>query len=313
VERRRLDIGDGRMTAQAWAEATPAGAPVRWRALEVAAFESQPKVLRALDPKGKYAHGRNRGGGWRKTGLALLGFFAVIVFYFPSIAGFTTLIGDRFNRSHPDPNVTVPVAGSIFAFALAMLVVTFVSWLRSGRPKDVGGEVQSSAAAVLGWLSAYVAGTRGSAANTAGWQLWTGVIALCAAFGTVYLVLLLIAHRAASARELKAKLRGETAASGAQAVAGSGAAVEPLKQVRLAVERLSPDDQARVRGDIDGAIDTLAARGVISADEAQWARGAELGKLALRMSQPRPRRAPDGSSSGGPNSTGSSSARPADG
>jgi hypothetical protein len=57
--------------------------------------------------------------------------------------------------------------------------------------------------------------------------------------------------------------------------------------VRLAVEKLPASEQAAVRADLDAAIAVLERRGFLTADDAEWARGAELGKLALRMSGPR--------------------------
>jgi hypothetical protein len=199
----------------------------------------------------------------------------VAVVYAAPVWAFTTLVGDRFGRSNPDPNTVVPAAGVICAVGLAGLVIGVVSWTRGGRRPSGAAEGQAGIAAVLGTLSVVIATRKATGADVQGWPLWILPIVLTAVAGAMLWWLLVRAKRAHGAASRT------TARQGAAPVGR----VEPLKRVRLQVERLSAEHQLAVRRDITAAIDALEARAVISHDEADRARDADLGKLALRMSQ----------------------------
>jgi hypothetical protein len=302
------------VTARDYAAGIEPGGTVRWRALEISALAAYPRVVRALDPSGKYRAEAGPAAKARKVAyrvfgipLLLVGLVAVILFIFPVIAGYATLLGDRFGQTRYDPHVTIPIAGWIFVYQLVVLVVSYALWVRRGRAKDAFRESQVVTVVIFGALSAFTAAARGSAAVVPLWQFWTFVMAVCTAFAVYFLVVLLIARRAAAAQRTKdasaassgasagAAGSGRASASAAgsgrasRGAASSGTAVEPLKAVRLAVEKIPAAQQAAVRDDIDGAIDDLVSRGIVSQPDADWAKAAPLGKLALQMSQPRPR------------------------
>lgn len=252
------------------------GSIVRWKALDAAAFEGHPHVLRELDPKGKYNGGRRRTSPLTVRSImlvpAVLLLWAVLA---APIWGFVALFGDRFGRSNPDPTTSIPVAGIIFSIGLLPLIISFVLWVRAGRLKDLARETQAVMAMGLGTVSSVIIALRGSASDVPGWGGWLTPVAATGLIGGAFLVLLL---RARSARRVPT----------AQSVGSpDGKVAEPLKEVRVAIERLPGADLAAIRLDIDSAISDLAARGVIGSQDAAWARGAELGKLALRMSQGR--------------------------
>jgi hypothetical protein len=274
------------MTANEWAAGIQPGTTVRWRALETAAFAGHPDVAHRIDPLGEFGPPRPAasGGGARMLGaVGKVAFVAVvivgvIVFYFPAIFGVATLIGDRFGREHPDPFVTIPVTGVIFAYVFVTLVITFVPWVRGGRKKDLLRESQALAAAGLGIISVFLAWSLGASAGVPNWQLWTAVMAVATVFAIVYCVMTLRAHRAETVRSLKARLRGDVDDDGDDTLPR-----EPVKRVRQVIDRLTDEDKQAVRRDLEAAIADLASRGVITADAAGVARGCALGALSLRM------------------------------
>jgi len=61
----------------------------------------------------------------------------------------------------------------------------------------------------------------------------------------------------------------------------------PRAVARAAIAELDAAEWQRAGEELRAAIDELARSGAISAREADWARGAQLGMLSIRMSQPR--------------------------
>lgn len=264
------------MSAQTEAARFAPGSTVRWKAIEVAAFDGHREVLQHLDPAGTFNGGRRRSGPGGLKVIALLPFILIMFAVLGApIWGFVALFGDRFGRSDPDPASAIPVAGVVFAIGLPFLIISLVLWLRAGSAKDASRETQAVMAMALGTVSAVIVATRGSASDVPGWPGWLIPVAATGLIGGAFTVLLLRARRSG---RVVTRTRSEPA---------DGTAVEPLKRVRLAVEKLPPEQLTAIRHDIDAAITDLAARGVVGARDAAWARGAELGKLALRMSQGR--------------------------
>jgi hypothetical protein len=236
----------------------------------VEAFSGHPRIVRMLDPKREHS---KLGPDWGFIAALPLILFVAVVYAAP-IWAFTTLVGDRFGRADPDPGTVVPVAAIICATGLVLLVIRFAVWLRDGRRRSGMDEGQAGIAAVLGTSSALVAASTGSRADVPHWPLWLAPIVLTAVVGTVFWWLLTHARRAAPVP--------------------SDGTTEALERLRAVVERLPQESQVAVRQDITAALADLEARSVISPDDAARARGAELGTLALRMSQHR------GSRSSGP-------------
>lgn len=254
------------MTARQWAARAEPGTPIQWRNLELAAFAEHPKVVRALDPSGKYRFGGPRKiGALRGTGIVIAVIVGIFVVMIPSAIGLAALIPNRPGRASVDPATAVPVAGCIYAYSLLVLIISLVMWLREGRKRTQFGQAQAIAAIITGVLGTPASAIRGSEAHLAHWQLWTMLIGL----HTVFAIVLVVLHGAGSTRP-------DTTPSSAP---------KPLQAVRRRVKQLSPATREAVRADLSSAIDVLADRDLITAEDADWARDADLGMLALRMAQ----------------------------
>lgn len=291
-----------RTTARERAEAVDPGDTVPWRALEVAAFAAEHAVLRVLDPKGERARRSARppvARLWWTVRSVALALVLLVVLFAPVFGMARLLSGGRASRSDPiDPHDTIPDAGVLFAVGLVVLVLFTWSWVRDGRPRDPGLLLQSQVATVTGAVSAALVAAQGSRAGVDRWELWIVPVLATTVLGVVAWVWQAVTRRARAhgerdrARDRARDRDREQRASGA-ARGGRGTAVEPLRPVRLAVERLPVHRREAVRADLHAAIEDLLRRGVIDDDVARAAREADLGRLALRMSQPVPGRTPD--------------------
>jgi hypothetical protein len=246
----------------------------------MAAFDQYPSVQEQLDPADK--SGRTRGSVTTTRSLIL--YIPLMILVVASIAapiaGFATLMGDRFGLTRPDPARTIPAAGIIFALSLPLLTISFVRWLLSRLPKDGIRQYQSGIALILGALSAVVIQSRGSAASVASWPLWMIPVLVVTVMGGIFFALLW-----RSARRARAKKPARSEVTTSYGVA----AAKRLERVNSQIARLSDRQRAAISADLAAAIRDLARRGVITPADGDWAIGAELGKLALRMSQCRKR------------------------
>ena len=204
----------------------------------------------------------------------------IAVLFIAPIIGFAILIGDRYGRTRPDPAHSIPTAGIIFSISLPLLLISFVLWLKAGRPNDQIRRYQAGIACVLGAYSALLIQRRGSAASVSNWTLWIIPVSAVTVIGAVFSVLLWTAlQRARAEAPSSSKARLKTASA--------TAAASRLERVAEQINRLSDAQRASVRADLTAAIHDLADRGLITPSDAEWARGAELGNLGLRMSQSR--------------------------
>lgn len=267
------------MSAAEWARRANAGQRVEWRAFEVSAYQEYPGVARRLDPLDLYRH--NHGPAMRLLrgfgsvfGVALF-YVLTIVLYFPGIVGLTTLMGDRFMRSHPDPHVTIPIAGVAFAFSAGSLVFGLLAWRRRGRGVDRARETQAAAAVLLAIPSAVLIASGAENSDVAAWEWWFGCSLAAAAAGGIYWSALYRFRRSQ-------KAAAQEASSGDPDPADPYPR-EPVKRVRLALQRLSAREREAVCEDISLGVEELRSRGLIPDAEVEQAKLAELGALALRM------------------------------
>jgi hypothetical protein len=244
------------------------GSTVRWDRLERAAFAGHPSVLAEGGPKK-----RVRKNNWN----LIWGIPLVILYFFSYLApiwGTAAISVSRFQTFRQDTEETIPLSGTLFIFALALLIVSIVHWFFKGRRRNGFYEVQAALAFTLGGLSAAAVRMNGVNDSVEGWELWIIPVMATVVLGAVFLVLLLIARLAESRRS-------GPASSGGDALPANK--IQVLKHRRELVAQLTEADRAAIRDDIESAIDDLERRGLISAAEADRARGAELGALALRM------------------------------
>lgn len=272
------------MTARAWAAEVQKGTPVRWRGLETAAFEAHDKVLTLLDPSGDYSRGNPGVRRRRRLGMIWtvpLGILLLVLFLVPAY-GFAFLMGDRFGRADNDPTTAIHAAGACYAVNVVFLLVLIPAWFVGGRKKQDYGlaGAQAGMALVLGGISVAIAAMRGSGASVSDWPLWSIPIDVTAALGGVFCIMIIIA-RLRQPRRSTAKAKKERVASDEIATS------RRFRRIQEEIARLPAAELAAVRRDLDAAIRDLVARDVISAADGDRAREAELGKLALHMSQRR--------------------------
>lgn len=242
----------------------------------MAAFADHPGVLNALDPSGRNHRPRATAAGVAAGAAMLL----LVLLILAPIVALVIVVVDWFGQPAA-PEVCIPAASIILMCTLPLLVASFVGWYRSDRRRDQFRELQSSVLGGFGLLTLLVALLRSGTQDYPDGLRWSAGIAVPALFAASFWVALV---RDAVRQERAAGSRRTGSASDAGET-GSATPSEPLRHVRLAVEKLSEADRAAVRQDLDAAIGELERRGIIDAATAVRARAAELGKLALRMSQ----------------------------
>ena len=284
------------MTAQVWAAAVRRDKSVSWRGLEVAAFEAHPRSQRMLDPKGKYHRAQRHPA---KTLLiyvaAIPAALVLIALLLGPVCGLAALAVGR-NESVArqfDPLGAVHSAGIILAvYVAAWLIPIVVLWWRSGRkdPEDRKSGAFSSLNAGIAFLGgaacSAVAAYHGAASAVPNWPLWSVPMYAATGIGAGFAVAIFAVHhrtpRPTPEQEQQRRASAQDAATSKR-----------FNRIQNRIRRLPAAEQASVRHDIDAAIRDLAARDVISADDREWALGADLGRLALHMSQPRKPPPPD--------------------
>jgi hypothetical protein len=264
----KLGLGSS-VSARALAAKLQPGSTVRWDRLERAGFAAHPSVLEDGGAKPKV-----RKSKWN----LIWGIPLVILYFFCYLApiwGTAAISVSRFQTYRQDPEETIPLSGTLFLFALLLLVVSFGHWIITGRRRNGFYEVQAALALTLGGLSAAAVRMNGLDKEIDSWQTWIIPIIVTVVLATVFLVLLVIARVSQGARA-KSKPRDE----GDDVPSNK---IELLKRRRERVAALSDAERASIARDIVSSIIDLEQRGLISAHEAERARGAELGALALRM------------------------------
>lgn len=254
------------MSARALAAKTQPGSTVRWDRLERAAFAAHPSVLGEGGAKKKV----------RKNNWNLIWGIPLVIFYFfcylAPIWGTAAISVSRFQTYRQDPEETIPLSGTLFVFALALLLVSIVHWLVKGRPRNGFYEVQAALAFTLGGLSAAAVRMNGLNHSVESWRTWIIPIIVTIVLAVIFFVLLRIA-RASEIRRSRSDGDGGLPPN----------KIQLLKQRREQIALLSDSVQSAIRSDLESAITDLERRDLISAADAERARAAELGGLALRM------------------------------
>lgn len=256
-------------SATEWAQQAPSDRAVRWKALEVAAFSDHSSIVRLLDPHREYGRPPMSAAASIALVLAVVPMLALdVALLFPSAVGLVLLWGSLRTSHDHRLGFGLPGAGIAFAVSVVVLLGGIITWVKHGRRSDMIAYKQVVFGVLFGVLSLVtVAAYRVTTYRL--WGVWVTPIAVSTLLAVLFGVLLFVAGHSDRHKDDRP-------------------AVEPLKPVRLAVEKLPADERAAIRVDINNALDILVARGIISPDDAAWGRTAELGKLALHMSGPRP-------------------------
>lgn len=276
------------MTAQAWAATVQRDTSVSWRGLEVAAFEAHPRIQRMLDPKGKYHHAKKKPAKtlliWVAAIPAALVLFALFLGPVCGLAALSVGRDESVARQF-DPLGAVHSAGIILAiYVAAWLIPVVVMWWTNGRndPEDrTSGALSSLNAgmALLGGAAcSAVAAYHGATSAVPNWPLWSVPMYAATGIGAGFAVAIFVVHhrtpQPTPEQEQPRRASAQDAATGRR-----------FSRIQDRIRRLPAAEQASLHHDIDAAIRDLAARDVISADDCRRAHGADLGILALRMSQ----------------------------
>lgn len=247
-----------------WARSQTAGSPIRWKALELSAFSAHPRIVRALGPTREQVEGAGRRprAPWWAFALIPAVLATVMVIFYPALVFVLLAHGDsaRFDVTGIDANVAIPVAGSILLVGGACHLIAILR--RRQREKQ-----QSTAdfvAIFFGLADAVEIAHRGSEDGVTASPAWLIAALLVVAVGIVGFAL---------GRRLPRQAKPFD----------DGPRPEP----RRLVAKLSEADRVAIRTDLVAAIDDLAARGLISAETADRARGAELAMLSIAVSSER--------------------------
>ena len=247
-------VADELMDPRARARQIAVGSPVRWKLLELDALRRHRNVVLELDPARAHS-------SWRDRMSCLFGSLYLLALVAPAVGA---MLAVQALFSTATPGTPTGLEGSVLSFISADVVLLLMV-LSTIRDRQGGGLARGIGAYLV--LSGIVAAAStiaiASRAELAGW--WT----IPSAVGVLVGALLIGAP--AAERMLPRPL---TRRERAQAI----------------IESLSVGERERIRVQLLEAIETLAERGVISRAEADWAHGAELGMLPIRMSERRPRR-----------------------
>ncbi len=239
-----------------WAANVQPGTPVRWKQFELAAWQGNRGVLRAMEP-GKHRISQL----WLAVGL-------VIVLSAP-IFGSALLMGSRFGIVPVDRPDRLPWASLIFLIGDLLLVPLAIKVMFSSAPSR-GSRGLGLYALVLGGVTAalgYGAGRDPDVDRP--WLLLAPIIATALA-GLVLLI---------ASRESPRPSRAEKLSTQDRAAASRRATISS------AVDQVPTDERRAVEEDLRLGIRDLQTRGVISAEDAQRALDAPLGGLSHHMAQ----------------------------
>lgn len=278
------------MTAQAWAAMVQRDKPVSWRGLEVAAFEAHPRIQRMLDPKEEYHHAKKNPA---KTLLicvaAIPAALVLFALFLGPVCGIAALAEgrDQSVARQFDPLGAIHSAGIILAiYVAAWLIPVVVLWWTNGRndPEDRKSGAFSSfnaGMALLGGAAcSATAAYHGVNSAVPDWPLWSVPMYAATGIGAGFAVTIFIVHHRAPQptpeQERQHRASAQDAATGKR-----------FGRIDDRIRRLPAAERASVRHDIDAAIRDLAERHVIGTDDREWALRADLGRLALHMSQRR--------------------------
>ena len=240
------------------------GSTVPWSRLEHAAFSGYPEAVTTL------------GAGRKRTKLELLWFVPLVVVVLcvalAPLAGAVILSnGGRWATAAraSDPATTIPASGILFGAAAVAMIVLVVHWIVSKESTLVRGFGLYTALCAAGALVAI--DRLGEEHEVASYQLWRIPVAVAAVLGGILGVLLIVDRLTRGRRRTSAP-------------AGLSAAQSELLDARRErVAQLPEAVRDAVRRDLDAAVQDLERRGLITVADAELARSAELGGLALRM------------------------------
>lgn len=254
------------MTARRTAANLTPGDSVPWRSLEHSAFEDFPEVVSQLRQP------MTAGKPPRRFIYFLPLVLLFVVIYGAPIWGLVTVVGPwGLSQTTRTAQGDITVAGVLFGVALVSLLVHSALWFFSGRPAKTALAGNALMGLLLGGLSAGVTVMRGIENSVPDWALWILPMLACVVVGGTMLLLVRGVRR-----------RSPTPVE-PQVSQPSAIAAEDLLAIRETIDRVPEENQLTIRTDLTTAIDDLEQRAVITAQDAEHARSAKLGELAVQM------------------------------
>jgi MFS family permease len=263
------DRGEQFMSALDRATQLQPGSTVRWDRIERAAFAQHQSVLDDERAPRREARPLERVTMFAVALLAL-GVFLAPVF------GVAAVSEGRFTVRRPDYDTMIPVAGVLYSVTFVAVAGLLVRWLVRRPARDGLSAIYSVLTLVFGAPAAGLVARRGAEYSVARWDMWVVPIVAAAVVAAV-LATLLAVH--AIRRDLRPRGAGEPKPT-VTLPAKQQAALERRRQ---RVAALPEAEREAIRADVDASIANLERRGLITAVEAERARGVELGGLGLLL------------------------------
>ncbi|PWB97479.1 hypothetical protein DF220_06275 [Salinibacterium hongtaonis] len=256
------------MSAQRLAAKAQPGSVVRWDRLEKAAFSDHPSVLAELE--GVRRSPQSTKPRWQLV-LAVPIVLAMGFSMLLPILGVSAIAVGRFQNYEAPPEEMIPLAGLFYLSTAIALLAWIVIWFMGDRRRSGVALTFSVMTVVLGALTGITMSERGTESSVASWESW--IVPVVAAIGLAAVLAML-------------QLFARSKKSGASLDQSSGLPpnkLAELKARRDAVSDLAETDRLAIKRDLDAAVSDLEQRGLVTAADAERARGTELGGLALRM------------------------------
>lgn len=253
-------------SATEWADDHSLSADARFGRLETVAFQRHPEIFRAFGEDGAAAARRaskpapttaQRLGWWIVGVLAVFGFLAPIM-------AIAVLGGDRFDFFRIEAQRSVPMAAVLYGITAIMQVAVVAFWIsQRARWEPVIAGV-CIIAVVFSGFGLIAVPNISDLDGFSSWRAWYPPVV--AAF--------VISLSATIAMFARFRVRYEPRAE----VAPEVGATTPA---RHAIDALPPAEREAIRADLDRALHTLRARGLIDDATFQDAVSRELGTLYL--------------------------------
>lgn len=246
--------------AQHWAQQQTPARAIRWKSLEVAAFASHPRVVRALGPtreEKREARQNPKVRWWIFLALPLL-LVATLVLFYPAAAFLLLADGrtGRFDVDGIDAALAIPLAGVVLLVGGGAHVFS----IARRRERGAFDSALDTAAVLFGAATSLSIAGRGRRDDVSAWPWWLVVALLVIAVGVSGLV------------------RGRSLPAPTRVVNGT-----PRAGARRAVARLPGPARQAIERDIEAAIGDLERRGLVTPTMAERARAADLAMLSIAV------------------------------
>lgn len=253
---------------------------VNWDDVERTAFAKHPNVVAQLKP----TSGKNKKPNMLLGAIVGIPLVLVYLFFWTSpIWGLAAVIDSRFHNYRQDPAEQIPVGGTLFIFALAMVLFNIIHWFIVGRKRKNNGlaHTQAGMTVVLGFFATLVVAMKGTEHAVDNWQLWILPIISSTILGLILFFMIFLADlKRKSSKNNIPTTKPETMEVATDLPPNM---VERFKQIKAELNELSDEEKQEVQTKLTKSINRMVRRGTITQNEADKASRISLGELGLRM------------------------------